>query len=66
MPPVITLTITLDERRQLNIAGPIDDKILCFGMLECAKDAVRDHVARSQSAIVPPPNGPPPFFMIKK
>jgi hypothetical protein len=61
MPPVITLTITLDEKRQLNVAGPIDDKILSFGMLECAKDAIRDHIARNQSqiAVVPPSNGPP-------
>jgi hypothetical protein len=36
------------------VHGPIDDKMLCYALLEMARDAVKDHKA---SAIVPPPAG---------
>ena len=27
---------------EVMVHGPIHDKVLCYGLLECAKDAVRD------------------------
>lgn len=30
----------------VNVSGPIENKALCYLMMECAKDAVRDHVAK--------------------
>lgn len=36
------------EDGRINISGPINDKVLCFGLLEAAKDAVRDYVAKNQ------------------
>lgn len=32
---------------QLKISGPIQDKMLCYGMLELAKDAIRDMHAKA-------------------
>lgn len=29
---------------EIKVTGPIGDKVLCFGMLEAAKDVVRTHV----------------------
>lgn len=41
-----TLTITLDAATgQVQVAGPIDNKMICYGLLEMAKDAIRDYAA---------------------
>ncbi len=45
------LLITLDERG-CNVQGPIDNKLVAFGMLELAKEAIQKHHA-SKAAIVP-------------
>lgn len=51
---MLTLTITFDpQSRQINVSGPINDKTLCYGLLESAKDAIRDHCAKTTSGIVP-------------
>jgi len=39
-----TLTITVTDGR-LSVEGPIHDRVLCYGLLEGAKDVVRDHLA---------------------
>lgn len=53
---MITLTITYDEATgNVNVNGPINNKGICYLMLECARDAVKDHVEslQRQPAIVP-------------
>lgn len=53
---MITLTITYDEATgNVNVNGPINNKGICYLMLECARDAVKDHVEalQKQPAIVP-------------
>lgn len=48
-PPPIVLQITLDPLTSgLNVAGPIDNKVLCYGMLELAKDAVREFAGQKK------------------
>ena len=43
-PKPIQLIITLvPEIGGVNVQGPIQDRFLCFGMLEMAKDAIRTH-----------------------
>ena len=37
----IVLTITLSPGGQINVNGPIQDKVLCYGLLEFAKDLIR-------------------------
>lgn len=49
------IRIGLTEDGNVIVAGPIDDKILCYGMLEAAKDAVRQHKEKKASIQVPPP-----------
>lgn len=40
---MIELKIMFDPQTgQLQVGGPINDKILCYGLLERAKDMVRD------------------------
>ena len=35
---------------QVTVSGPIHDKVLCYGLLESAKDAIRDFVAKGGAA----------------
>lgn len=50
---MIQLTITLDPTTaQIGVEGPVNDKTLCYGMLESAKDAIREHCAKNQAGIV--------------
>ena len=50
---MITITITLDEVGRLTVVGPFDQQVLCFGMLEMAKDVVRQVFLASQQKIQP-------------
>ncbi len=50
----LTLTIKLTSAGAINVSGPIDNKILAYGLLEAAREAIADHHAKlSKSAIVP-------------
>lgn len=41
MPPV-QLVITMTPDGQVQVSGPLQNKVLCYGMLESARDAIRD------------------------
>jgi len=48
----VQLIVTLNTvNGQVSVSGPIQNKILCYGLLEAAKDAVRDYVAKNQNRI---------------
>lgn len=36
------LVIELEENGGIKVTGPIKDKLFCYGLLECAKNAIRD------------------------
>jgi hypothetical protein len=38
----VTLVITMDEHNQIGVSGPIGNKLLCYGMLAVAHDAIKD------------------------
>ncbi len=50
----VQLLISL-ENGVLSLAGPVDDPILCYGLLEAAKDAVRDIASGAATAATKPP-----------
>jgi len=37
----IKITVRLDETGNISVDGPLDNKILCYGLLEAAKDAIK-------------------------
>jgi hypothetical protein len=40
----IQLVITMDQAtNRMSLSGPIQDKLLAYGMLELAKDALREY-----------------------
>ena len=49
----ITMVIKLDPAtNKVEVSGPIQDKVLAYGMLEYAKDAIRSHHEALQSKLV--------------
>lgn len=39
------LVITMYEDQSIKVDGPIGERVLCYGMLECAKDALFEYAA---------------------
>jgi hypothetical protein len=49
----VTLTITIDTMTgQVNVNGPINDRLLCFGLLEMAKEAINAHKVQQEKQIM--------------
>jgi hypothetical protein len=48
---MVELKITVDDAGNINVNGPIANKMLCYGMLEMAKDAIKKF-SEKQSPIV--------------
>jgi hypothetical protein len=49
--PQLELTVRMDNTGRISITGPLENKILCYGLLEAARDAI--HAAGDQPKIVP-------------
>jgi hypothetical protein len=51
---MIEMHITYDENTgNVNVNGPIHNKGICYLMLECARDAVKDHIDNVQKLPTP-------------
>lgn len=54
----ITLTITMGDDGQVAVNGPLGDKLICYGLLELAKESIeqwnRDHARRVQPVALLP------------
>jgi len=55
--PQIQLVITMDDTGAVNVAGPIQNQLLCVGLLEMAKVAIFDHAKQNQNRVQPAPAG---------
>jgi hypothetical protein len=51
-PPQIT--VTLNPNGSVSISGPINNKILCYGLLEAGRKALDDYVPQAAPEIVIP------------
>jgi hypothetical protein len=58
--PQLELKIALDETGQIAISGPIENEIVCYYLLEKARQAVQNHHTKAlrlvQPATLVPPN----------
>lgn len=52
---MIKLEIVLDDKGAVNVSGPLEDKILCFGLIELAKTVITTYKARENNIIKVPP-----------
>jgi hypothetical protein len=55
----IQLIITLNDDGQIGVNAPLQDKVLCYGLLEVARDAIQKYHEQQpkKSAIVTVPPG---------
>lgn len=53
MPDAATITIILSDQGLVSVNGPLENKLLMFGLLEIAKETVIDHNHKRQSGIIP-------------
>ena len=57
----VQLVISLNASGEINISGPIQDKVLCYGLLGIARDLVKDYVPQAitvpKGVIIPPLRG---------
>jgi hypothetical protein len=54
--PAFKLTIEMNELGQVSVNGPLQNKVLCYGLLGCAHDVIKD-VNDKQSKIALPTSG---------
>ena len=62
-PPAVQaeLKIQLMADGQIQLSGPLSNKLLVYGMLECAKDAIRDLGTKAEKPLVAPVTLMPKF-----
>lgn len=54
----VTLTITLNlQNGQVSVSGPIDNKMMAYGMLAAAKDAIYDYGKQQENRVQLAPAG---------
>jgi hypothetical protein len=53
MPQQVQLIITMNESGGINVSGPIQNALLCFGLLEMAKVAILDHAEQNKRLVQP-------------
>ncbi len=56
-----SLIITLQDDGKLNVNGPLHNPLMCYGMLEIAKDVIRAHAQKQESRVKLAPTIPPHF-----
>ena len=49
----VKLQITLSPNGEVSVTGPIENAMLCYGLLEAAKDVIRNHVQKKAAAASP-------------
>lgn len=53
--PQFRLIISHDtDTGQINVEGPVEQPLLCYGMLECAKEAISEAAADRRRKVQPP------------
>jgi len=54
----ITITVTMERDGSVNVSGPLNNPVLCYGLLESGKIAVQKFVQdQSEKHIIEPPPG---------
>lgn len=51
---MITLTIEFDpDQGSVFVQGPIKDRLFCYGLLELAKEAIKDQGKKDSNILIP-------------
>lgn len=58
MPKVVaSLVIAIDDAGQVSVNGPLENRVLCYGLLGVAKDTICELAGKNKAQIVAPPAG---------
>jgi len=60
IPEMARIIITINAAGQVNVEAPFDQRMLCYGLLEMAREVVYEQYKASQNRIVQPAPGPLP------
>jgi len=47
------MRILINDAGQVSVTGPIDNKLVCYGLLEVAKECIRDHHEKAKTLVQP-------------
>lgn len=56
--PKVQIVISFDGQ-SVSVAAPMEDKVLCYGMLAAAEHLIHDYVASEQPIVKPATSLPP-------
>ncbi len=59
--PKLELSIVLDEQFKIHVSGPLENKLICLGMIELAKQTILQFDA-AKKIVEPPPGAVLPAF----
>lgn len=51
----LRMTIDVNDEGAVSVTGPLENQLICYGLLEVARDAIQTHVAKQQAAKIRPP-----------
>lgn len=49
----VELKITVTEQGQIGVHGPLDQPLVCYGLLEMARQAIQKHHEQAQRIVKP-------------
>jgi hypothetical protein len=58
--PTIVMTITYTPGKPVNVNGPLEDRLLCYAMLEMARDAIYEYKGSYIQVPIPAQRPPQP------
>jgi hypothetical protein len=64
--PRVELVIRIAPNGQLQVSGPLHDKMTCYALLENARDSIKDHVDKMNRSAIVPVGAVDPFLMRKR
>lgn len=51
---------------QVQVSGPIHDKMTCYALLECARDAIKEHVDKMTRSAIAPARSVDPMLIMQR
>lgn len=50
----LSMTIAVDDQGRVNVSGPLENQLVCYGLLEVARDAIKAHCDAAAKMAVKP------------
>lgn len=65
-PPRLELVIRVEHDGRLQVTGPIHDRMTCYALLECARDAIKDSSDKARRSAIVQARPADPFLITKR